>query len=57
LNPVFLPGRKFLLDEIKSKYGGYSSAEISQKSHEENGWLDTPFSEVNSYKYAMELNE
>lgn len=44
------------LEEIKDKFSEYTSRDISNISHKEKGWTDTPYNQVISYSYALELN-
>lgn len=45
-----------ILEQVKEKYGHYSSTEIRDLSHKEKGWLETSFGNVIPYYYADFLN-
>lgn len=44
-----------VLEEVKDKLCRCTSGEISDISHKEKGWIETPFGQIISYKYASEL--
>lgn len=44
-----------ILEEVYNTFGDYSSVQISDKSHQEKGWISTNFQDVISYYYASEL--
>lgn len=45
-----------ILDVVRKRFSEFSSREISEYSHQEKAWIDTPFYEMISYEYASELN-
>lgn len=46
-----------ILEVVRKRFSEFSSREISEYSHQEKAWTDTPFYEMISYEYASELNE
>lgn len=44
-----------LLHEVCLKYGKYNSGEIREISHQEKGWVETPFLKPISYRYAKAI--
>jgi len=53
---VFKPEELEVLEIVRKKFSEFSSREISEYSHQEKGWVVTPFYEAISYGYASELN-
>lgn len=54
---VFSDEEYQILEKVKNKYGNYNSKDISEVSHQEKGWLETPLNNVISYNYAAYLND
>ncbi|MFZ3170641.1 MAG: type II TA system antitoxin MqsA family protein [Carboxydocellales bacterium] len=52
---IFTAEEMAVLEQVKQRYGHYNASEISEFSHEEKGWIETPYREIISYVYANEL--
>ncbi len=53
---VFSPSERDVLQDIRTYFSQYTSADISQKSHQERGWIETPQGHVIPYEYALHLS-
>ena len=43
--------------EVKSKFRSFSSRQISEYSHQESAWIETPEHEPIDYSFATDLRE
>lgn len=53
---LFTKEELLVLEEVKNKFSEYTSRDISNISHKEKGWMETPQFEIISYSHAFELN-
>jgi len=53
---VFSEQEMHILEVVKDKYAYLNTSSISDISHEEKGWIETPFHHIISYEYASVLN-
>lgn len=56
LSSNFTQEEKEVIEHVANTFANYSSKDISDFSHEEDAWKETPEREVISYKYAEKLN-
>lgn len=53
---VFTKEELEVLEQVVQKYGNFNSRKIREVSQEEKGLIETNFSDVIPYHFALELN-